>query len=82
MLYGGWYGDLRRSEGIAETPALSEGQLFSYVVALASEPSTVRVLAIWKKLSIVADSSCAKTALANSAMYVDGRIIEELEMRK
>jgi hypothetical protein len=41
----GLYRDLRRSEGIAETPALSEGQLFSYVVVLASEPSTVRVLA-------------------------------------
>jgi hypothetical protein len=60
MLPRNRYRDLRKSEGTAEIPALSEGQFFLYVVALASESSTVRVLSDMKKLMSVADSSCAR----------------------
>jgi hypothetical protein len=44
-------------EGIAETPAVaSGGQLFEYVVALASEPSTVSVLSC--KMSVYIENCC------------------------
>lgn len=60
------------------TPALSEAQLFWYVVALDAVPSTVRVASKGKRLKTVADS-CASTEPAKSVRYVEERILNYKE---
>ena len=55
-------------------PAAEDGHVFSYVVALTSEPFAVSVESNWKKFRTVT-VDCAAVELANKARYVEARMV-------